>query len=202
VAAPKKDADAATTAERSSVLRQNGRALLAGSSGRFPYNGHFRLRVEGFGATLYAAGRVGASRPPHEAWPSVCALHALLSEATGRNRLSLLRDAWERLIAAGDEPLGPGGARSLVLLLVARDTEGVAVAGVGLGGLLGLREDAARAVVPGNHPLLGEPGLPSEPPRALEPRRESPVFAAWGWGEAPLPEDDLEAICRRCGVIP
>ena len=197
--ADKKKADVTDSA---SALRQHGRALLSGSAGRFPYNGHFRLRVEGFGATLYAAGRVGASRPPPEAWPAVCALHALLEQTTGRNRLSLLRDAWERLIDAPNDHFGASQGRDLVLLLVARDTEGIAVAGVGLGGLLGLREDGARAVVPPNHPLLGEPGLPSEPPRALEPRRNSPVFAAWGWEEEPLDEDDLEAVCRQCGVIP
>lgn len=177
-----------------------GRALLVGSGGRFPFNGHLRVSILGErGAVLHAAGRVGASVPPERAWPGVITLHKLLSLVEGRDRIEMSRSLWDLLIQLPSERLGASQGRDLSLLVVAEDPDGVLISGVGLGGLLGMIAPRARPVVPPTHPLLSEPGLPQAPPKALAPRLNAPRYVAWCSGEPP-PEGDAEALYARCGL--
>jgi hypothetical protein len=175
------------------------RALLVGGGGRFPYNGHFRLRLVSGETVLDVAGRIGASLPPEEAWPGVVSMFKLLRHAIGIDRVEMSRSVWDLLASVPPERLGPREGRDLSLLVVAADPDGVIISGVGLGGLLGLVGARARPVVPPTHPLLGEPGLPQGPPRALAPRMMAPAYAAWCHGDSP-PDNDTEDLFARCGV--
>lgn len=176
------------------------KALLVGSAGRFPFNGHFRVSVPGeMGAVLHVAGRVGSSVPPEQAWPGVLTLYKALHLVKGRSRVELSRNLWDLLVTVPPERLGASHGRDLSLLAVAEDPEGLLISGVGLGGLMGVVEPRARPVVPPSHPLLGEPGLPKGPPRALAPRLTAKAYVAWCHGEPPV-EFRTSDLYEKCGV--
>lgn len=176
------------------------RALLLGSGGRLPFRGHLRLAVDRGQARLAVAARVAHGAPPPESWDAVLRLHAALSEARGADRWQLCRDAWERLVALEAGALGPAEGADLSLIMVTEDAEGETVSGVGLSGLWTLERGALRRVVPLGHPLLGEAGRPTAPPKVLAPAQPGPVYLASCAGEAqePAPRGVLDA----CGVRP
>lgn len=176
------------------------KALLVGSAGRYPFNGHFRVSVPGeVGAVLHVAGRVGSSTTPEQSWPGVLTLYKALHLVKGRSRVEMSRNLWDLLLTIPPERLGGSEGRDLTLLAVAEDPEGLLISGVGLGGLMGMVEPRARPVVPPTHPLLGEPGLPTGPPRALAPRLTAEAYVAWCHGEPPT-EFRVSDLYNRCGV--
>lgn len=176
------------------------RAALLGSPSRLPFNGFFRQRVPGVGGVLHVAGAIAVDRPPPEAWEITTRLRAVLQTVRGRNRLELVRGAWETLAALDRAGLGPRRGDDLTLLLVAVDTDGVGVAATGLAALAGVEGTRLEAVVPAEHPLLALRGIPSVPPRVLTPSRPWQVFlGAPHTGAVSLP--DLPGWPRACGVM-
>ncbi|MBK7760824.1 MAG: hypothetical protein IPO67_10395 [Deltaproteobacteria bacterium] len=175
------------------------RALLLGSPSRLPFNGHLRRVLDCEGARVSVAARVAASSPPEESWAAVSTLWAALDGATGRDRGTLCRDAWERLLRVDRAKLGPGLGADLTLLMVAEDAEGELVSGCGLGLVLAVEGADARELVDPRHPLLGEPGLPDAVPRALGPDRRGEIYIGMPTGlnvNRPAPP----RLFAACGV--
>ncbi len=154
-------------------------ALLLGAPGRYPFNGHLRLRVERGAARLSIAGSVASGFEPPVAWGVAGRLRSLLGAIEGRGRFGLLRDAWERLSGMDPDALGPSGGEDLALLLVAEDDEGLCLAGTGLSALYALEGDTAEELLPRTHPMLQLVGVPPSLPGVFTPHRPpSAVIAA------------------------
>lgn len=175
------------------------RALLLGSPSRLPFNGHLRRVLDCEGARVSVAARVAASSPPEESWAAVAALWTALDGAAGRDRGTLCRDAWERLLRVDRAKLGPAAGADLTLLMVAEDTEGELVSGCGLGLVLAVEGAAVRELVDPRHPLLGEPGLPSAVPRALGPDRRGEIYVGMPAGLGVKPPSPPQLLVA-CGV--
>jgi hypothetical protein len=153
------------------------RALLLGAPGRYPFNGHLRLLVEGGTARLHVAGAVSPGCEPPVAWSAAAAVRACLAGVHGRDRFELLRSAWEQLATLDPALLGPARGEDLALLMVAVDTRGLGVAGTGLAALYAL-DTVAEPLLEGDHPLLGIRGVPATPPGLFTPNSPPPVVVA------------------------
>lgn len=175
------------------------RALLLGSPSRLPFNGHLRRVLDSDGARVSVAARVAAASPPEEAWAAVSALWSALDGAIGRDRGTLCRDAWERLLRVDRARLGPAAGADLTLLMVAEDAEGELISGCGLGLVLAVEAGATRELVDPRHPLLGEPGLPSAVPRALGPDRRGEIYVGMPAGLSVKPPAPPQ-LFAACGV--
>jgi len=168
-------------------------ALLAGTPGRMPFNGHFR-GVRAFGAARLAwAGRIGASASPVEGWAAAEAARDALAAITGLDRFELLRAAWDALGGIEARWLD---RRDLSLLLVASDSDGVAIAGCGLAIVAVPGEGGLTPILPPGHPMLGEPGLPKKLP-GFAPETASDRFVGVPTGVGMALDADIDA---RCGV--
>lgn len=175
-------------------------AWLLGDPTSLPFLGHARVLVEGPEATLAAAGRVGVSGGVAGGWRAARALEAALRASAGPgDRNTLLWRAWSAVAEIPAAALGPEGGADLSLLLLAMDSGGVGVAGVGLSAVWGLSEGALVPLAEGAHPLLAPAGRPARTPGVLNldlrPRAVVGRPRHLG-GEAP-PVDELGA---RCGV--
>ncbi|MCB9796952.1 MAG: hypothetical protein H6741_30075 [Alphaproteobacteria bacterium] len=175
------------------------RALLLGSSGRLPFNGHLRVSRLTDGVRLQVAARVAHGAPPPEAWEAVCAAYAALAAAEGHDRWQLCRDAWERLLAVDRGRLGPASGADLSLLMVTEDAGGETISGVGLAALHTLERGELRPVVPAGHPLLGAAGLPTQPPNVLSPARPGPVYVG-RCAALSVAEPPARGVLEACGV--
>lgn len=177
------------------------RALLLGSPGWHPFNGHLRLRLGDARVGLHVAGAVAAGGPPPVAFAGAAALQGSLTTAAGDDRFALLRSAWERLAALDPAALGPAAGQDLALLLVAFDPEGWCIAGTGLAAVFGLDAARGRELVPFAHPLLGLEGLPAQPPGVFVPdcAPERVVGAARTGALDPVAWPSWE---RACGLHP
>ncbi|MCB9765782.1 MAG: hypothetical protein H6739_38765 [Alphaproteobacteria bacterium] len=185
--------------DRADVPTALPRAMLLGSAGRLPFNGHLYVERRGGPARAHVAARVASGARPPVAWDAVLALHEALEGCTASDRFALCRDAWERLLTIDRARLGPAEGRDLCLLMVVEDPDGELISGVGLGRLMTLERGRLRDVVDLNHPLLGEPGLPEQLPKVLGPQAPGPVYLARCFGEPVEPPSAREALAL-CGV--
>jgi hypothetical protein len=177
-------------------------AYLLGDPGRLPFIGHFRVVIQTESITLAAAGRVGArdgTVPGFRAARLVeGALHGIKTEdLLGRNDL-LLR-AWTTLLDIDRCDLGPSDGADFSILLAARDSDGMGIAGTGLGGVWGANDSTLIPLVEGDHPLLKDQGLPLEIPGVLtlDVPLET-VYAVPAHLEPMLPSSSH--LLARCGV--
>lgn len=169
-------------------------ALTAGPE-PWPFAGFVRGEVEGDGTSVAWVGHHGADRGPVAAWRASRDLERCLRSpgAPVGDRRRVLTVLWTRLHALE-------GTEDLVLLLAAKDGDGVAVSAVGLRALYALRDDRLHAWVSGEHPLLGPPGLPAELPGALVLDDLPGWLIAWD-GRGPSPDGlTLEQAFARCAV--
>lgn len=175
-------------------------ALLLGTGGRLPLLGHIRRELVCGPARLALAARAAPAAEPGGAWAAACAVWAALEGCAGRDRYTLCRAAWERLVALDRALLGPQQGRDLSLLVICTDSLGHLVSGCGLGQVWALDPDGSpRELVEGGHPLLGPPGLPAAVPRVLEPTRPAPVYVARPTGDPPAPLDAAR-LAAQCGI--
>ncbi len=170
-----------------------------GREGRFPFQGYFRVAIEGSHAGVCIAGALGGQDTLKAAHQRARVVEVLLStvadrEHRGLDRHGLLRRVWTLLSERADDAL----RAELTAVLVAVDEDGTGVAGVGLGGVWAVQDGALRRLVPRSHPLLGGPGLPDEVPGVLTLERRPVQVVASAWGQDPLlpPVADVQ---DRCG---
>jgi hypothetical protein len=177
-------------------------AHLLGDSGRMPFVGHFRATVHGPGAVLSAAGRVAPLGGVSTAFHAARCIEAMLREMdTDKlgDRHSLLRAAWSALLSIPVCDLGPENGTDITVLFGCADTNGMGIAGVGLGGVWSLAESGIEPMVEGDHPLLGPAGLPDVVPGVLT--LDAPVDTIIGLPhplqiDLPHPAD----LLLRCGA--
>lgn len=176
---------------------------LLGDPSLLPFSGHFRLTVTGRHAAVAVAGRVAGDDRPVEAFAHARRVASVLQTAADgpwaeTDRHGLVRRIWQLLDALDDKVLGPGRGDDLSLLLLARDDQGVGVAGVGLSGVW-VHLDGWRTLVPPGHPLLAPTGRPAHLPGVLT--LEQPCTQVVGTPahlDPILPAPDT--LARRCGV--
>ena len=150
------------------------RALILGSPGRYPFNGHLRLALRSGAARLHLAAVVAPGCEPPVAHAATVALRAQLVDAEGSGRFDLLRSAWDLLAGIDPSLLGPARGGDLALLLVAWDDEGLGVAGTGLDALHALGTQV-EPLLEGAHPLFGIRGVPANPPGLFTPHEPPAV---------------------------
>lgn len=173
---------------------------LAGNEGEWPFAGCFR-GTSGDG-TLAWAGRIAASAGPEVAFRASRRVSAALATvAVGGDRRRVLSDAWLALDAIPTGAFGPALGGDLVLLLVARDADGAAVAGVGLEAVWAGGDGGA--IVPWilpPHPLLGPPGRPGAKRGALAIDALPPWILARAADGPDLGMLSMQHALRACGV--
>jgi hypothetical protein len=182
-------------------------ATLLGDPGRMPFVGHFRVGIQADSASLAVAGRVGAEAglgPGFRAAREIEGALMGMRTVAVRDRNDLLRRAWTALWDMAACDFGPQAGADLTIVLAARDTEGMGIAGVGLSGVwgwTGSSADPTEPLVTGRHPLLCGPGLPDDVPGVLT--LDAPVdqvVAVPAHLQPVLPGS--ESLARRCGVHP
>jgi hypothetical protein len=177
----------------------NGPAL-AGSDGEWPFAGHFRGAVGD--RSLAWAGRVAPSAGPEVAFRVSRRVSAALAAVPiGGDRRRVLSDAWLALDAIPASAFGPSLGGDLVLLLVSRDEDGAAVAGVGVDAVWAGGDGGA--VVPwilAPHPLLGPPGRTGAKRGALAIDTLPPWILARAADGPDLGAMSVQRALRVCGV--
>ncbi|GEM_PF-3576559 len=176
--------------------------MLCGA-GRYPFNGLFERRWSQGGVRLDLVGRVAASSPPEVTWPVVIRFHQALADVGGADRLSALRSAWDRILTLPRAALGPAQGEDLALFLVASDSAGISVAGVGLEMVWQWSAERVRPLVGPEHPLLAPAGVPRLPPGALtlDAAPEGPLIAAARGARSTTAVTPKETLAR-CGLAP
>lgn len=174
-------------------------ALLLGGGGRLPFRGHIRRGLRSGDAHLHLAARVAHTADPGAAWQAAGALWEALDGCAGRDRYTLCRAAWERLVGLNREALGPHRGEDLTLLMVCADPQGQILSGCGLGALWAVDAQGLRELVEPGHPLLGAAGLPKTLPRVLGPSLPASAYVARPGGEEG-PAPDPERLAALCGV--
>jgi hypothetical protein len=175
---------------------------MFGQRGPFPFAGLFIDTMNGPDVTVGWSGQVAGAFDPLVAWRASRAIsHALTRagppQANRRRALSIL---WARLDGVRHEELGPMRGKDLAILLVARDDEGWAISGVGMGEVYLVDENQFRPWITGAHPLLCEPGLPARRPGALLIDELDGVLVGVRMGQ-PSPNGRCVAdVLPRCGV--
>ena len=178
------------------------RAFLIGQRGPFPFAGFFFDEMIGSEVKVAWSGQIAGAFDPVVAWRASRAMsHALTRagppQANRRRALSIL---WARLDGARREGLGPMKGKDLAILLVARDNEGWAISGVGLGEVFWADENNFRPWVTGAHPLLCEPGLPSKRPGAVLVDELDGALIGVRMGQSSPEGTCLTDVLPRCGV--
>ncbi|MCP4809069.1 MAG: hypothetical protein GY913_13370 [Proteobacteria bacterium] len=120
------------------------RVELIGASGRLRWNGHLRLSVGSGDIRGTVAVRLGAGKPPVEAWEALSSLASQLGGCTG--------DTPQALVESVVSVLDALGADDLAAVVAATDAEGSMWLGRGL--------DAVR--------IEGQPSEVPETPTPLE----------------------------------
>ncbi len=178
-------------------------AALLGRGGDFPFAGHFHgvLDAPTGGTRLSWAGRVTSGADRTLAWRAARALHnALLRqgpiEADRRLAASI---AWARVDGVSRDILGPNRGDGLVLLLVARDDQGIAVSAVGLSAVLSIDDGEVHSWIADPHPMLGLPGLPAKRPGALT-SDEAPAWLVGVPHGSAVPDLSVDDLLTQAGV--
>ncbi|MFT5686719.1 MAG: hypothetical protein ACI8RZ_007675 [Myxococcota bacterium] len=178
-------------------------ALMLGDSGEEPFVGHLRLSLSGPEVWISAAGRVAGASGALDAFEPARRLEtALRLELEGllekSERNLLLHRAWKALVAMDPADLGAEAGADLSLLLVAGDTRGVGVSGVGLSMVWGRYYGRWRPLVRSGHPLLSDAGRPMRAPGVLDLPQPPEILLATPKHRPPcLPEGD---VLRHAGV--
>ena len=142
---------------------------LIGDNSLQPFIGAFRTVVDGAHCWVRAYGRVAHTAGLREAYLPARRLEAAVTKAAKqslreKNRHLILHNIWQELQHLSPDQLGPEKGADLCLLLSVGDGQGVDLAAVGLSGLWGRLPGQKRwiAIVPQEHPLLGNPGVPKQ----------------------------------------
>lgn len=180
-------------------------ALLMGDPGRWPFVGHLRVRHGAAGSGMALAARLSDEDR------SAAYLVARRVELGVRRRLlglpvpadrhGWLRCLWDSLLDLGAEDWSEAQRASLQLLVVAWDSQGQGVSGLGLSGVWAAAEGALVPLVDPGHPLLGGPGLPESVPGVLTLDLSTDRVVACPSHLRPAPIA-LDAVDQRCGVRP
>lgn len=174
--------------------------LLLPDESTFPYQGHFHLHLERSDVSLYCSGRIAHEASLIESWETTKIIHATLQESQGTDRLLILKDAWNRLLTLARSSLGPKQGDDLSLLMIAQDPEGVALSASGIGRIWILQGDSPGSLLPEDHPLFTQQGVPKLHPNALAlPDLPTPLLASC-YGQA-TPNPDASTMRRLYGVI-
>ena len=176
-------------------------ALLGGPE-PWPLTGHVRGALAGPDVSVAWVGRAldtrGGPLDPQAGWRASRSLDAALRAGGSPHgdRRRVLAVLWSRL--EGKAPL-PG----LTLLLASRDADGVALSGVGLSVLHGVRDKVLHPWLQRPHPLLSPPGLPASVPGALV-ADDLPDWIIGVPDDPALTQDPtgqpVERVFARCGV--
>jgi hypothetical protein len=147
-------------------------AFLLGEPGRLPFVGHFRTSIQLGDVNIAAAGRVAGSANVAVAFRAAREIETALQGIRTANlshldRNSVLRAAWATLSDIADCDLGPEGGKDLSIIFTVQDQSGMGIAARGVGGVWSWQNETLLPLVEGNHPLLGPPGRPEEPPGVL-----------------------------------
>lgn len=175
-------------------------ALLGGLE-PWPFAGHVRGSLTGPQASVSWVGRLGPASDPERAWRASRALERVLRrpDAPAGDRRRVLTVLWTRLDGLS-RALGSGDGGDLVLLLAARDADGVALSAVGVHTLFALRDHALHPWLAAPHPLLAPAGRPESLPGALVLESLPGWLFAWD-GSGPSPAGmGLQDGFRRSGV--
>jgi hypothetical protein len=176
---------------------------MLGDPGEEPFVGHLRITLSGEGSWISASGRVAAATGPAEAFVPARTLESTLRTALTpllekSERNLLLHRAWSSIVGLDGTILGPAEGADLSLLLIAGDSRGVGVSGVGLSMVWGRYGGRWRPLVRTGHPLLGAAGRPARAPGVLGlPRPPEILLGAPAHLPPRLPERD---VLRRAGV--
>ncbi|TVQ93820.1 MAG: hypothetical protein EA397_03450 [Deltaproteobacteria bacterium] len=177
---------------------------MFGSSGPWPFAGHFRGSVQWAELTLHWSGQLAASDGPERAFAAAQAVHRALAadppSAALFDRPRLLSHAFAAVDAVPNERLGSRAGEDLSLLLAVSGSQGASVAAVGVHNLYvaDAREELHRWVR-APHPLLGVPVRAAADRGALSVERLPPVLLAAAQGE-PGRGRTLSEGLLACGV--
>ena len=178
------------------------RAHFHGAPGRLPFVGHFRFQQQFGGLALAAAGTVAGRADISAAFRAARAVEMVLSSLpahSAENRHDLLNTAWSLISDIDACDLGPAGGEDLCILFAAADSDGVGIAGMGLGGVWSLDGEHLKSLVTGDHPLLSGPGRPERLPGVLTLDDVAHTVVAVGH-DHPVPTLSPIGLKARCGV--
>jgi len=179
-------------------------AYLHGTPGRLPFVGHFRKGLQGDKVRLAAAGSIANRADVSTAFRAARTIETAISGiqiTQFSDRHELLNAVWSALYSIDGCDLGPEAGADLCALFVVSDTNGMGIAGVGLGGVWAWSDDELQPLAVGDHPLLGAPGTPERLPGVLTLEHPAPRFVAITH-EATLEAPETSGLLRRCGVNP
>ncbi len=169
-------------------------ALLLGAPGRYPLSGHIRLTLDRGQSTIHIAAAVDMGSDPVDAWHTTGELFQVLLQLDGRTRFDLLRNAWASLSSLDPSSLGPSRGDDVALLMVARDSHGYTVAASGLEDLYRVEDGQLERFLPRAHPVFETAGIPSEPPKVLNPPDDvGPLLGVPRAAAMPLPRQGWES---------
>lgn len=178
-----------------------------GDPGPLPFLGHFRATGTGPGSWLAAAGRTAATADAEAASHAAGVIENTVRHVGSTidlpsDRHALLAGLWTRLAELPPDALGPDHGAHLSLLVVAADTRGVSVTGVGLAHVWYRRgRTGLRPLVPPGHPLLSPLGRPEQPPGVMTLSAQLDVVVAeLRHPSAPPRGKPTHDLARACGV--
>lgn len=135
---------------------------LLGSTGRRPFAGHFRGRATLAGIQIAWAGRIGSGLSSIEAWESAEAVReALANWPGGHHRTDALEQVWLCLHRMERRWLE---RNDISVLFAAEDKEGPVLSACGLSMIHTRVGNSLKPLLPEDHALFSEPGLPEAPP--------------------------------------
>lgn len=178
------------------------RAHFHGAHGRLPFVGHFSFRQQFGDLAIAAAGTVAGRADLTAAFRAAREVEMVLSglpARTASNRHDMLNMAWSLISDIDACDLGPRGGDDLCVLFAAADTDGMGIAGMGLGGVWSLDGAQLQALVTGDHPLLGGPGRPRRLPGVLTLDEVVHTVVAVSH-DHPVPTLSPVGLRARCGV--
>ena len=178
------------------------RAHFHGAPGRLPFVGHFRFQQQSGRLAIAVAGTVAGRADVSAAFRAARALEMALSNLPAHDvehRHDLLNRAWSLISGIDACDLGPAGGEDLCVLFAAADSDGVGIAGTGLGGVWSLDGESLKPLVTGDHPLLGGPGRPDRLPGVLTLDDVAHTVVAVSH-DHPVPTLSPIGLKARCGV--
>jgi hypothetical protein len=180
-------------------------AYLHGTPGRLPFVGHFRVSKTWDALSFSVAGSIAQRTELSTAFQAArnleSVLHSLnMSEFADRH--VLMNSVLTAINSLDLSTLGPDHGQDLCLILVAKDTAGMGIAGLGLGGVWSWANDALQPLVTDTHPLLCGPGLQPRLPGVLTLDEPAHTIVAIPHDHPPQPPRStaLEHLKLACGV--